>query len=92
MGSDRDFSIYEISFFWYKLLGSIFVWLAAIPMSYIWKRDKMEKMDPKLYSPFVKRFLNNTEGQTEEEIALKLNRSSKEENHATILMEKVNKG
>ncbi|KAM7362745.1 uncharacterized protein ACRADG_013306 [Cochliomyia hominivorax] len=71
LSSNRDFSIYEISFYWYKVLGAFFVWLAALPLSYIWKRDKEEKMDPKLYSPFVKRFLSQPVVQTKEMIPLK---------------------
>ncbi|KAM7362744.1 uncharacterized protein ACRADG_013305 [Cochliomyia hominivorax] len=56
--SNRDFSIYEISFYWYKLLGTFLVFISAIPLSYIWKRDKEDYQNPKLYSPFVKKFLN----------------------------------
>ncbi|XP_023167231.2 sodium-coupled monocarboxylate transporter 2-like [Drosophila hydei] len=56
-GSNRDFSIFEISFFWYKFLGAILTFLWALPMSYICKRDKQESLDPKLFTPFVRKFL-----------------------------------
>jgi len=56
--SDRDFSLYDISFYWYKVLGSALVFLCAIPLSYIWRPDENEKQNPKLYSPFVRKFLS----------------------------------
>ncbi|KAI8124518.1 Sodium-coupled monocarboxylate transporter 2 [Lucilia cuprina] len=83
LGSNRDFSIYEVSFYWYKLMGVLLVWLSAIPMSYIWKRDKEEKMNPKLYSPFVKSFLSQPVVQ-KEEVPLKTPPPSLVEDHATI--------
>ncbi|XP_037824171.1 sodium-coupled monocarboxylate transporter 2-like isoform X1 [Lucilia sericata] len=90
LGSNREFSIYEISFYWYNIMGVFLVWLSAIPMSYIWKRDKEEKMNPKLYSPFVKSFLSQTDVQMEE-MPLKTPHPSLAENHATIsISEKEN--
>ncbi|XP_065368743.1 sodium-coupled monocarboxylate transporter 2-like isoform X2 [Calliphora vicina] len=83
LSSNRDFSIYEISFYWYKLLGAFFVWISAIPLSYIWKRDKEDKMNPKLYSPFVKSFLSQPVVQ-KEEIPLRTPHPSLIDGHATI--------
>ncbi|KAH8306384.1 hypothetical protein KR018_009675 [Drosophila ironensis] len=57
-GSDRDFSIYDISFYWYKVVGALLVFAWAIPMSYVWPTPKDEKQNPKLYSPFVRKWLN----------------------------------
>ncbi|XP_064551030.1 sodium-coupled monocarboxylate transporter 2-like [Drosophila montana] len=56
-GSNREFSIYDISFYWYKGLGILLTILWAVPMSYIWKPDKQETQNPKLYTPFVRKFL-----------------------------------
>uniref|UniRef100_A0A1I8PAT2 Sodium/solute symporter n=1 Tax=Stomoxys calcitrans TaxID=35570 RepID=A0A1I8PAT2_STOCA len=56
--SNRPFSIYEISFYWYKLIGGFIVWATAIPLSYIWKPNEDDKYDPKLYSPFINRLLD----------------------------------
>ncbi|XP_030369484.1 sodium-coupled monocarboxylate transporter 2-like [Scaptodrosophila lebanonensis] len=54
--SNREFSIFEISFYWYKFLGAALVFVWAIPMSYVW-RDQGEKLNPKLFTPFVRRFI-----------------------------------
>ncbi|XP_075146358.1 sodium-coupled monocarboxylate transporter 2-like [Haematobia irritans] len=58
VGSNRPFSIFEISFYWYKIIGSIIIWVTAIPLSYIWKPKEDDKYDPKLYSPFISRIFN----------------------------------
>ncbi|XP_065372256.1 sodium-coupled monocarboxylate transporter 2-like [Calliphora vicina] len=92
LGSNRNFSIYEVSFYWYKLMGAFFVWLAAIPLSYIWKRDKEDKMNPKLYSPFVKRFLNQPSDQEEEEVHLRTPQPTLLEEHATIQISQKESG
>ncbi|XP_017060271.1 sodium-coupled monocarboxylate transporter 2 [Drosophila ficusphila] len=70
--SNRDFSIYDISFYWYKVLGALLVFAWAIPMSYVWPLDKDEKQNPKLYSPFVRSWLNQSSPVLElEELPLK---------------------
>ncbi|XP_030573342.1 sodium-coupled monocarboxylate transporter 2-like [Drosophila novamexicana] len=56
-GSTREFSIFDISFYWYKGLGILLTILWAIPMSYIWKPDKQLTQNPKLFTPFVRKFL-----------------------------------
>lgn len=67
-------------------MGVFFVWISAIPLSYIWKRDKEEKMNPKLYSPFVKRFLSQS-AVIKEEVPLKTPHTSfNDDGHASILM------
>ncbi|EDW84258.1 uncharacterized protein Dwil_GK14045 [Drosophila willistoni] len=55
--SNRDFSVYDISFYWYKMIGALLVFVWAIPMSYVWKTDENEKQNPTLFSPFVRKFL-----------------------------------
>ncbi|KAL7728675.1 hypothetical protein ACLKA6_004056 [Drosophila palustris] len=71
-GSNRDFSIYDISFYWYKIIGVFLIFLWAVPMSYVWRKDKTEKQNPKLYSPFVRRMLNVSDTVEEpEELPLK---------------------
>ncbi|EDW99257.1 sodium-coupled monocarboxylate transporter 2 [Drosophila yakuba] len=71
-GSNRDFSIYDTSFYWYKVMGAILVFAWAIPMSYVWPLDKDEKQNPKLYSPFVRNLLNKPSPVLElEELPLK---------------------
>ncbi|XP_017488498.1 PREDICTED: sodium-coupled monocarboxylate transporter 1-like isoform X2 [Rhagoletis zephyria] len=70
-GSNREFSIYEISFYWYKVIGVLLVWLLAIPLSYIWRRDEEEKFNPHLYSPFIRRFLGKRLSVEMEELPLK---------------------
>ncbi|XP_001358855.2 sodium-coupled monocarboxylate transporter 2 [Drosophila pseudoobscura] len=71
-GSNRDFSLYDISFYWYKVLGAILVFAWAVPMSYVWPTDKEEKQNPKLYSPFVRNMLNVPDPVVEmEELPLK---------------------
>ncbi|XP_073828202.1 sodium-coupled monocarboxylate transporter 1-like [Musca autumnalis] len=57
-GSNRPFSIFEISFYWYQVIGVLLVWLTAIPLSYIWKPEEDEKLDPKLYSPIISKTLS----------------------------------
>ncbi|XP_061392472.1 sodium-coupled monocarboxylate transporter 2-like [Musca vetustissima] len=59
-GSNRPFSLYEISFYWYQVIGTLLVWFTAIPLSYIWKPAEDEKCDPKLYSPIIGRWLKET--------------------------------
>ncbi|XP_034484338.1 sodium-coupled monocarboxylate transporter 2-like [Drosophila innubila] len=71
-GSNREFSIYDISFYWYKILGAILIFLWAVPMSFVWRRDTNEKQNPKLFSPFVRRMLNISDPVVElEELPLK---------------------
>ncbi|XP_037955698.1 uncharacterized protein LOC119685483 [Teleopsis dalmanni] len=88
--SNRDFSIFEISFFWYKVLGGLIVWVVAIPLSYFWKRDKYEKINPKLFTPIVRKFIKFDTIEMEE-MPLKspiLNG----ENNATIIMSNAKNG
>ncbi|XP_022224918.2 sodium-coupled monocarboxylate transporter 2 [Drosophila obscura] len=83
-GSNRDFSLYDISFYWYKVLGAILVFAWAIPMSYVWPTDKEEKQNPKLYSPFVRNMLNLPDPVVEmEEMPLKASSDSKAKENGT---------
>lgn len=71
-GSNREFSIYDISFYWYKVLGVLLIFIWAVPMSYVWPLDKNEKQNPKLYSPFVRKMLKVPDPVVElEELPLK---------------------
>ncbi|EDW84257.1 uncharacterized protein Dwil_GK14044 [Drosophila willistoni] len=84
-GSNRDFSIYDISFYWYKVLGAILVFLWAIPMSYICPSDEADKKDPKLFSPFVRKFLKMIPTELEfDELP------QKDPDHKLEIIEKVN--
>lgn len=49
--------ISKMSFQWYVVVGSLLVWVIAIPLSYIMKPEKTEQIDPKLYAPIVQKFL-----------------------------------
>ncbi|KAH8313670.1 hypothetical protein KR067_009996, partial [Drosophila pandora] len=70
--SNRDFSLYDISFYWYKVLGTFLIFFWAVPMSYIWRPDETEKQNPKLYSPFVRKYLTHPKaGQEQEEVPLR---------------------
>ncbi|KAH8418031.1 hypothetical protein KR222_010822 [Zaprionus bogoriensis] len=71
-GSTRDFSVYDISFYWYKLLGILLIFIWAVPMSYVWPLDKNAKQNPKLFSPFVRKMLKVPDAVVElEELPLK---------------------
>ncbi|XP_030080602.1 sodium-coupled monocarboxylate transporter 1-like [Drosophila hydei] len=83
--SNREFSVYDISFYWYKMLGAILIFVCAVPLSYIWRPDKNDKQNPKLYSPFVRNMLNVSDPEVElEELPLKepLNKTDQQENGA----------
>ncbi|TDG42421.1 hypothetical protein AWZ03_011142 [Drosophila navojoa] len=70
-GSNRDFSIFDISFYLYKFLGLILTFLIAVPMSYICKQDKPESLNPKLFTPFIRKFLPRNLVLELEELPLK---------------------
>ncbi|XP_055850583.1 sodium-coupled monocarboxylate transporter 2-like [Episyrphus balteatus] len=59
-----EFSIFDISFNWYKFIGAILVWVVAIPLSYIMPNDK--KLDPKLLSPVISPFVKYDAVNTED--------------------------
>uniref|UniRef100_A0A1I8Q1U6 Uncharacterized protein n=2 Tax=Stomoxys calcitrans TaxID=35570 RepID=A0A1I8Q1U6_STOCA len=59
-GSNRPFSIYEISFYWYQVVGTALVWITAIPLSYVWKPEEDVQYDPNLYAPFIGRFIQRS--------------------------------
>ncbi|XP_068152295.1 LOW QUALITY PROTEIN: sodium-coupled monocarboxylate transporter 2 [Drosophila tropicalis] len=87
--SNREFSIYDISFYWYKVIGAALVFLWAVPMSYVWKLDKDEKQNPKLFSPIVRKFLNISEPAKEmEDMPLKI--SKEHFDHTINITEKEN--
>ncbi|KAH8418033.1 hypothetical protein KR222_010828, partial [Zaprionus bogoriensis] len=70
-GSNREFSITEISFYWYKVLGIILTLLWGIPISYIFKPEKNLTVDPKLFSPFIRKLLAPPRVLELEELPLK---------------------
>ncbi|XP_030379828.1 sodium-coupled monocarboxylate transporter 2-like [Scaptodrosophila lebanonensis] len=69
--SNREFSIFEISFQWYRFLGALLVFVWAIPMSYVWTSDRRGKQSSKLFSPFVRRFLSESNTEEPEGLPLK---------------------
>ncbi|KAM8706331.1 hypothetical protein ACLKA7_010585 [Drosophila subpalustris] len=69
--SNREFSIFEISFLWYKVVGIFATILWAIPMSYIFKSDPKARPDYKLFTPFARRFLPANQLTELEELPLR---------------------
>ena len=66
----NSFSIFKISFYWYAVVGTFFIWLTSIVLSFIIPSDKKE-LDQKLLSPIVRSFV--TDGKIEaEEVPLKV--------------------
>ncbi|XP_073828190.1 sodium-coupled monocarboxylate transporter 2-like [Musca autumnalis] len=86
--SNRPFSIYEISFYWYKLVGLVILAVTAIAASYIWKREDDEKYDPKLYSPIIWRFLPEVPKEMEN-VPLK-SQNPENGNNTTIILPEGN--
>ncbi|KAH8355921.1 hypothetical protein KR200_002246 [Drosophila serrata] len=74
---DEGFSILDLTFNWYVVVGFIITWLVAIPLSHILKPKSDYKLDPKLLSPVVQPFVNYELAQAEEPHELKLERPEK---------------
>ncbi|KAH8306344.1 hypothetical protein KR018_008410 [Drosophila ironensis] len=74
---DEGFSILDLSFNWYTVVGFIITWLVAIPLSYILKDNPDVKRDPKLLSPVVQPFVSYELAQVEEPYELKLEKPEK---------------
>ncbi|XP_017073386.1 sodium-coupled monocarboxylate transporter 2 [Drosophila eugracilis] len=55
---DEGFSILDLSFNLYTVMGFFITWLVAIPLSYILKPRPGYKLDPKLLSPVVHPFVH----------------------------------
>lgn len=53
------------------MLGVLLTLLWGVPMSYILKTDKEESQDPKLFSPFIRKFMNIPKEVELEELPLK---------------------
>ncbi|XP_055907645.1 sodium-coupled monocarboxylate transporter 2-like isoform X2 [Eupeodes corollae] len=62
----QSFSIFRISFYWYAVLGSGFIWFTSILLSFILPSSSDEKLDPKLVSPIVRSLVSNSNTQAEE--------------------------
>ncbi|XP_055905168.1 sodium-coupled monocarboxylate transporter 2-like [Eupeodes corollae] len=60
----EEFSIFDISFSWYKFIGMILVWAIAIPLSFIIPNNK--KLDPKLISPVISQFVRYNPVKTDD--------------------------
>ncbi|KAH8332877.1 hypothetical protein KR074_012352 [Drosophila pseudoananassae] len=71
----EGFSILDLSFNWYVVVGFLITWLVGIPLSYVLK-DR-SKLDPKLLSPVVQPFVNYQPAQLEEPYELKLEKPEK---------------
>ncbi|KAH8257753.1 hypothetical protein KR038_000118 [Drosophila bunnanda] len=74
---DEGFSILDLTFNWYVVMGFILTWLVAVPLSYILKPKSDYKLDPKLLSPVVQPFVNYELAQGEEPHELKLEKPQK---------------
>ncbi|XP_055850584.1 sodium-coupled monocarboxylate transporter 1-like [Episyrphus balteatus] len=61
---DEGFSIFQISFQWYTVLGIFVVWLVGIPLSYIIPDNK--KLDHNLLSPVIRKFVKYDSVKTDE--------------------------
>ncbi|XP_055905825.1 sodium-coupled monocarboxylate transporter 1-like [Eupeodes corollae] len=61
---DEGFSIFEISFQWYTILGIFVVWIVAIPLSYVIPDDK--KLDHNLLSPIIQKFVRYDSVKTDD--------------------------
>ncbi|XP_055851715.1 sodium-coupled monocarboxylate transporter 2-like [Episyrphus balteatus] len=61
----KSFSIFKISFYWYAVLGTIFIWFTSIVLSFIILSDKKE-LDQKLLSPIVRSFVTDVNTEAEE--------------------------
>ncbi|XP_060645920.1 sodium-coupled monocarboxylate transporter 1-like [Drosophila nasuta] len=68
--SNREFSVFEISFYWYKVIGILATILWAVPASYIFKSDEKNVQNPKLFSPFIRKFLTPHQVTEIEELPL----------------------
>lgn len=54
---EPDFTIYHISYLWYTLLGALITISVSTIVSAISGFNDPRKMDPKLFAPFVRRYL-----------------------------------
>ncbi|KAH8313671.1 hypothetical protein KR067_009995 [Drosophila pandora] len=72
---DEGFSILDLSFNWYVVVGFIITWLVALPLSYVLK-DR-SKLDPKLLSPVIHPFVGYQPAHLEEPYELKLEKPEK---------------
>ncbi|XP_001358854.3 sodium-coupled monocarboxylate transporter 2 [Drosophila pseudoobscura] len=61
-----EFSILDLSFNWYVVVGFAITWLVAVPLSYILKQRADVKLDPKLLSPVVQPFVRYELAQADE--------------------------
>ncbi|KAH8311681.1 hypothetical protein KR044_007472 [Drosophila immigrans] len=68
--SNREFSIFEMSFYWYKVVGILVTILWAVPASYIVKADPKDLQNSKLFSPFIRKFLTPYQATELEELPL----------------------
>ncbi|KAH8381428.1 hypothetical protein KR093_004777 [Drosophila rubida] len=68
--SNREFSIFEISFYWYKVIGILVTILWAVPASYIFKIDPKELSSPKMFAPFIRKFMKAHQATELEELPL----------------------
>ncbi|XP_055904619.1 sodium-coupled monocarboxylate transporter 2-like [Eupeodes corollae] len=50
-----EFSIFDISFHWYKFTGAVLVWIIAIPLSYLIPEKNVPNLN--LLSPFIKNYM-----------------------------------
>ncbi|BFF91110.1 sodium-coupled monocarboxylate transporter 2 [Drosophila madeirensis] len=75
--TEESFSILDLSFNWYVVVGFIITWLVAVPLSYILKQRADAKLDPKLLSPVVQPFVSYELAQADELLELKTEKPEK---------------
>ncbi|XP_034662722.1 sodium-coupled monocarboxylate transporter 2 [Drosophila subobscura] len=75
--TEESFSILDLSFNWYVVVGFIITWLVAVPLSYILKQRADAKLDPKLLSPVVQPFVSYELAQADELHELKTEKPEK---------------
>ncbi|XP_016923868.3 sodium-coupled monocarboxylate transporter 2-like [Drosophila suzukii] len=74
---DERFSILDLSFNLYIVLGFSITWLVGITLSFILKPRAGYKLDPNLLSPVVQPFVHYKATPTEEPLQLKLEKPEK---------------
>ncbi|XP_055848233.1 sodium-coupled monocarboxylate transporter 1-like [Episyrphus balteatus] len=59
---DIGFNMFDISFYWYKFIGVVLVWIIAVPLSYLTPERKAVNVN--LLSPFVKNIMKRKQRST----------------------------
>lgn len=67
---DTGFVVYHISYLWYTTLGALVTILVSVIASFLMGANKIDNMNPKLFSPFLRKLLwkNSEIGKREEPV------------------------